>query len=164
MSKTPREHLHLSVAAIVVWQDRFLFVEEFDKHTGQRVLNQPAGHMEADEDIVTAACRELFEETGLHLTPCAWLGVSQLIAQNNHRYVRFNLLFTPTALPMHFQPQDPDIQALHWFSKVELAQQQIPLRSQLVMDSVDRYLTGQQLCLSWLGQTVHAVPSTQMVL
>lgn len=159
MPQIPREHLHLSVAAIVVWHDRFLFVEEFDKHTGQRVLNQPAGHMEADEDIISAACRELYEETGLHLTPSAWLGVSQLVAQNQHRYVRFNLLFTPNELPLQFQPQDDDIQALHWFSKDELQQQNLPLRSQLVLDSVERYLTGQQLCLSWLGQTVHAVPS-----
>ena len=62
-----RSFLHLTVAAIVVHQQKFLFVEEIDKVSGRRVLNQPAGHVEANEDLNTAVCRELHEETGLIL-------------------------------------------------------------------------------------------------
>ncbi|MFT7400338.1 MAG: phosphatase NudJ, partial [Rheinheimera aquimaris] len=35
-----REQLHLTVAAIVCFEQKFLLVEEVDKLTGQRVLNQ----------------------------------------------------------------------------------------------------------------------------
>lgn len=80
-----RSHLHLTVAAVVCYQNKFLLVEEIDKQSGRRVLNQPAGHVEANEDLLGAVCRELFEETGLALTPQGWLGISQLQAANGHR-------------------------------------------------------------------------------
>src|SRR5690606_13990204 len=116
-----REKLHLTVAAIVCFEHKFLLVEEIDKLAGKRVLNQPAGHVEQDEDLLSAAKRELFEETGLTLEPSAWLGISQLTAANGHRYVRLNVVFEPATLPAQYQPQDSDILALHWYGATELA-------------------------------------------
>lgn len=142
-----RPRLHLTVAAIIRVQDRFLLVEERDKLSGQLVLNQPAGHMEEDEDIVTAICREVAEETGLTLTPTAWLGISQLKAANGHTYVRVNFLFEPTELPMHYQPQDSDILALHWLTLAELQQHCLPVRSQLVISAIESCLSGVRLPL-----------------
>ncbi|MDX1391834.1 MAG: NUDIX domain-containing protein, partial [Rheinheimera sp.] len=75
-----RDKLHLTVAAVVFYQGRFLFVEERDKLSGIIVLNQPAGHVEQEEDLLVAVKRELYEETGLQLEPTAWLGISQLKA------------------------------------------------------------------------------------
>jgi 8-oxo-dGTP pyrophosphatase MutT (NUDIX family) len=143
-----RNRLHLTVAAVIHLNGRFLFVQERDKLSGREVLNQPAGHMEEDEDLLSAVCREVYEETGLTLLPTAWLGLSQLKASNGHTYVRVNFLFEPDSLPDLFRPQDPDIQALHWLNKNELLAQKLPPRSQLVLDAIDLCLAGTRLPLS----------------
>ncbi|GHG71827.1 NUDIX hydrolase [Alishewanella longhuensis] len=142
-----RNRLHLTVAAVIVFDNKFLLVEERDKLGGHRVLNQPAGHMEEDEDVVTAICREVTEETGLVLKPTAWLGLSQLRASNQHTYIRVNFLFEPTSLPAGYQPQDSDILALHWLTEAELAAQNIPVRSQLVTDAIKAYRQDTRLSL-----------------
>lgn len=142
-----RPLLHLTVAAVVYYQQRFLLVEEIDKLSGLRVLNQPAGHMEQDEDIITAVQRELYEETGLTLTPSGWLGMSQLKAADDHRFVRVNFVFEPTQLPAVYQPCDSDILALHWYNAQELLQQPLPLRSQLVSDAIALFSQGVRLPL-----------------
>ena len=143
-----RNRLHLTVAAVIQYEGRFLFVEEQDKQHGHKVLNQPAGHMEEDEDVLSAVCREVTEETGLILTPTAWLGISQLAASNGHTYVRVNFLFEPATLPQHYQPQDTDILALHWLSADELRQHPVPARSRLVHDAINSYLQGTRLALN----------------
>ncbi|NRQ41520.1 NUDIX domain-containing protein [Rheinheimera sp. YQF-2] len=148
-----REKLHLTVAAIVCFEHKFLLVEEIDKLTGKRVLNQPAGHVEQDEDLLSAAKRELFEETGLTLEPSAWLGISQLTAANGHRYVRLNVVFEPATLPVQYQPQDSDILALHWYGATELANAGLPLRSRLVSDAITLYNDGVRLPLSLIQPT-----------
>lgn len=155
---TDRSQLHLTVAAVVCCQDKFLLVEEIDKQTGRRVLNQPAGHVEADEDLQSAICRELYEETGLQLNPCGWLGISQLLAGNGHRYVRTNFYFEMTERPAPHQPMDSDILALHWLSVEELQQHPLSVRSQLVLDAINDFLHGARLPLSLIKSTVTAVP------
>lgn len=134
-----REKLHLTVAAVVHYQGQFLLVEEKDKLTGLPVLNQPAGHVEENEDLITAACRELYEETGLQLQPVSWLGISQLNAANGHNYVRINFVFEPTQLPLQYQPQDSDILALHWLTADDIIQHALPVRSELVSDAIQLY-------------------------
>lgn len=153
-----RSHLHLTVAAVVSHQDKFLLVEEIDKQSGRRVLNQPAGHVEANEDLVSAVCRELLEETGLTLNPHGWLGISQLEAANGHRYVRVNFYFEVNALPQNHQPQDPDILALHWLSAAEITQHALPVRSQLVLDAITDFQQGNKLPLALIKSPVTAVP------
>ncbi len=146
-----RSRLHLTVAAVIVFDNKFLLVEERDKLGGHKVLNQPAGHMEEDEDLMSAVCREVTEETGLILKPDAWLGISQLQASNAHTYIRVNFLFEPTHLPTHYQPQDSDILALHWLDEAELAAQQIPVRSQLVTNAIMAYRQGIKLPLDLIN-------------
>lgn len=145
-----RSSLHLTVAAVVCYQQRFLLVEERDKLSGALVLNQPAGHVEHGEDLVEAMQRELREETGLELTPNGWLGISQLRAANGHFYYRVNFIFEPSSVPAHYAPQDPDILALHWFSAAELAQAGLPVRSKLVTLAIDAYQQGIRLPLEAL--------------
>ena len=53
----------VGVAAIVVEDNRLLLVKRAGSHNGQWCI--PCGHVEWDEDIRTAAHRELLEETGL---------------------------------------------------------------------------------------------------
>lgn len=152
-----RSLLHLTVAAVVYYQQRFLLVEERDKNSGALVLNQPAGHVEAGEDLLSAVRRELQEETGLDLTPTAWLGISQLHAANGHFYYRVNFVFEPATLPENYQPQDPDILALHWLSADELQQAALPVRSSLVSHAISEYLQGVRLSLATLQRMVRMV-------
>ena len=51
----------ITVASVIEKDGRFLMVEE---ETEQGItLNQPAGHLEADESLQEAAIRETLEET-----------------------------------------------------------------------------------------------------
>ena len=53
-------HVHVTVAAVIERDGKFLLVEE---ETSQGVrFNQPAGHLEADESLLTAVAREVLEE------------------------------------------------------------------------------------------------------
>ena len=54
--------VHLTVATVIYQNGAFLCVEEVDN--GRSVINQPAGHVEAEESLIEAACRETLEETG----------------------------------------------------------------------------------------------------
>lgn len=51
---------HVTVACVVHAEGKFLVVEE--TINGKALWNQPAGHLEADETLVEAAARELWEE------------------------------------------------------------------------------------------------------
>ncbi|MBU1621175.1 MAG: NUDIX domain-containing protein [Gammaproteobacteria bacterium] len=149
-----RPLLHLTVAAVLYFQGRYLLVEEKDKVSGRLVLNQPAGHVEENEDLISAVKRELQEETGLSLEPDAWLGISQLKAANGHFYVRVNFVFTPTELPTQYQPQDDDIRALHWLNFAELKTHTLPPRSQLVLDAITQFEQKQWLPLSQIKNPI----------
>ena len=66
---------HVTVAAVIERDGRFLLVEE---HTPQGLrLNNPAGHLEAGEDLLHAVTRETLEETAHAFRPTALLGVYQ---------------------------------------------------------------------------------------
>ena len=63
----------ITVATILERNGRFLLVEE---ETEQGILlNQPAGHLEADESIQDAAVRETLEETACRIVPDALVGI-----------------------------------------------------------------------------------------
>jgi phosphatase NudJ len=159
-----RSQLHLTVAAVVAYQGKFLLVEERDKQSQNLVLNQPAGHVESNEDLITAVERELFEETGLVLKADGWLGISQLIAGNGHRYVRVNFYFEPDSLSVAYQPQDADILALHWLTLQQLTEHQLPERSQLVSDAMLQYQQGVRLPLALIKSPVSSVSASKTVL
>ena len=65
----------VTVATVVERAGRFLLIEEKTR-AGVR-LNQPAGHVEVGESIVSAAARETLEEAAWRVDPTALVGVSQ---------------------------------------------------------------------------------------
>ena len=67
------ERIDVTVAAVIVQDDRFLLVEE--RANGKVVFNQPAGHLEPGETLTEAVTREVREETGFSFTPSALLGL-----------------------------------------------------------------------------------------
>ena len=64
---------HVTVAAIVEREGRFLLVEE-QTSDGLR-LNNPAGHLEPGESLVAACSREMLEETAHAFRPTGLVGV-----------------------------------------------------------------------------------------
>ena len=140
----------LTVAAVIERQGRFLVVEETDGVHPERVLNQPAGHVDPGETILDAVCREVKEETGLVFTPEAVVGLYQLQARNGRDYCR--ICFTGTVPEGAVAaPEDPEILSCRWLSRDELAA--APLRSGLVLRCVDDALAGLRYPLS-LVETV----------
>lgn len=50
-------------------KDRVVLIKQYRYPIGNYVYEFPAGLVEENEDIIEGAVRELYEETGLHLTP-----------------------------------------------------------------------------------------------
>ncbi len=142
---------NVTVATVIRWQDRFLLVEERDH--GRQVFNQPAGHLEASEDLIQAASREIREETGLELIPDGWLG-TYFYSNPWHplTYLRFCFYCELQAPPGEHSPQDPDndILACHWLTLDEIRALGERLRSPLVLECLQDYLSGVRLPLTAL--------------
>jgi len=62
-----------TVAAVIERNNTFLMVEELID--GQRVINQPAGHLDDNESLVEAVIREVKEETAWTFQPISLLGI-----------------------------------------------------------------------------------------
>lgn len=133
---------HVTVATVVADGDRFLLVEEDVR--GERVLNQPAGHLEAGESLQQAAVRETLEETGWHVELTHFLGVQQWTTGTLH-FVRF--AFAATALRHEPErPLDDGILGTTWLTRAEIATAP-NLRSPMVLANVDDWLAGVRLPL-----------------
>lgn len=133
-------HPHITVATVIEDDGRFLFVEEFK--AGRLVLNQPAGHLEANESLREAALRETLEETGWDVELTALLGIYLYTAPSNgvtYQRVCFS------ARPVRHDPErelDSDISGITWLTRDELATQPERWRSELVLQCVDDYQAG----------------------
>ena len=66
---------HVTVACVVADGDRYLMVEE--EVGGRLAYNQPAGHLDDHESLLTAAVRETLEETGWTVELRHLIGVHQ---------------------------------------------------------------------------------------
>lgn len=137
-----------TAAVVVVCQDKFLLVEEIDD--GKTVYNQPAGHLEADENLIAAAMRELQEETGLTCYPDHLCGIYYYYRQAiNLYYLRFCFVVELASMPK-CQPQDIEIIACHWLTLAEIKAKSAQLRSPLVLECIEDHLSGKKIDLSHL--------------
>lgn len=139
---------HVTVAAVIEHNQRFLLVEE-QTSDGLR-FNQPAGHLEENEDLITAVKREVREETAWQFEPAYLIGV-QLWRKTPQgpSFVRF--CFSGQAHSHDpTQALDEGIIASHWLSRDQIAANSAQLRSPLVLICIDNYLKGQRYPLSML--------------
>jgi phosphatase NudJ len=145
-----RLRCHVTVAAVIADAGRYLFVEELV--AGRRVINQPAGHLDAGEDLLQAVVREVREETCLDFLPEAWLGCDLLALANGA--VSLRVVFTGRTRPL-VEPvrRDPVILATHWLTHAE-AVNGWALRSPLVQRSLARFESGVRLPLDSVGSLV----------
>lgn len=139
---------HVTVAAVIEQDGRFLLVEE---HTSSGLqFNQPAGHLEENESLIAAVKREVFEETAWQFEPEYLISIQ--LWRKRPRSPSFLRCCFAGQCHSHDpnQPLDEGIVATHWLTRDEILLQQRRLRSPLVSISVDEYLSGQRYPLSLL--------------
>jgi len=125
---------HLTVAVVCIKDNRMLMVNEIDN--GINCWNQPAGHVEQGEDLITAAQREALEETGYAV---AVTGI-QAIYQGIHgttgtHYLR--VCFHAEALEQLTETLDPDILSAQWLDLDDLNTGKYQLRSELTRQTLE---------------------------
>ncbi len=140
---------NVTVAAVVERDGRFLLVEE-RSGDGRLVINQPAGHLEADESLVAAVVRETVEETGWRVEPTG------LVAVYRWRHPVTDLVilrFTFAARALAELPDaklDEPVERALWLSRAELLARSAELRSPMVLRSIDDHLAGRSMPLDLL--------------
>lgn len=138
---------HVTVAAVVENDGRFLMVEE--EVEGRVVYNQPAGHLEQGESLIEAVVRETREETGWHIRPTAVVGIHQWTSPGARTFLRVS--FAGGALG-HDPVRAPDagIRAVLWLTRTEIIERSGALRSPMVLQCLDDYLAGKRFPLDLL--------------
>jgi 8-oxo-dGTP pyrophosphatase MutT (NUDIX family) len=139
---------NVTVAAVIEKDGRFLMIEE--SIDGQKVINQPAGHLERNESLLNAVNREVLEETAWEFEPEKIVGI-YLYPGPNTEITFLRICFSGSSF-QHYPDQKLDegiIQVL-WMSRKELDQRKENLRSPLVTNCIDDYLKGQKYSLDLL--------------
>ncbi len=154
----------ITVAAITENDGRFLVVEE---RINQRlVFNQPAGHVERGESLLSAVIREVREETAWRFEPASLVGVYLWRSpQSGVTTMRFAFSGNVDDHKLD-QPLDDGIVGTHWLSCDELKQRREALRSPLVLRCIEDYLHGQRQPLASVAHldltTALAVPAVAL--
>ena len=131
---------NVTVAAVVERDGRFLLVEEQTERG--LLLNQPAGHLEADESIVAAVARETLEETAWEFSPRHLVGVYRWRPSGSDvTYLRFAF---SGVLGTHHEDRalDEGIVRTAWLSPDEVRNGRDRHRSPLVVRCMEDYLAG----------------------
>jgi 8-oxo-dGTP pyrophosphatase MutT (NUDIX family) len=141
---------NVTVAAVIERNGEFLFVEE--KSSGSALLfNQPAGHLERGESLITAVIRETLEETAYHFSPTALTGIYQWRhPQKDVSYIRFTFTGDITG----HEPKrrlDHGIVRTAWMTPEIIRSHAERHRSLLVAQCLDDYLAGKRYPLDMLA-------------
>ena len=138
---------HATVAAVIERQQRFLLVEEQGSFGID--FNQPAGHLEKDEDLINAVKREVCEETAWQFEPKHIISVQLWRKTTDESFLR--VCFSGE-VHSHSpdQPLDTGILRTHWLTYDEILEKRDQLRSPLVLDAIDDYRNGITYPLSLL--------------
>ncbi len=139
---------HATVAAIIEDDSRFLMVEEIAD--GQRVLNQPAGHLDPGESLIDAVIRETREESAWGFHPSALTGIYLWDQPGTSRsFLRFAFCGRHHDFDAG-QTLDDGILRTVWRTREQLLEASGHLRSPLVMRCIDDYLAGKRYPLDML--------------
>lgn len=139
---------HATVAAIIERDNKFLMVEELIH--GERVFNQPAGHLDPDESLIDAVIRETQEESAWQFIPEAVTGIYLWKhPDNGETFLRVAVCGSCINHDAQ-QVLDDGILNTVWKSREELVQDTHILRSPMVINCIDDYLSGKRYPLDML--------------
>lgn len=144
--KNDRWRPNVTVATLVEKDNKYLMVHEAPN--GVEVCNQPAGHLDENENLINAATRETLEETGWEVEVTHYLGLYRHIAKNGITYLRHSFL----AQPIKHHPDmklDTGIIKAVWMSYEDICMQD-NLRGPLVKRLLDDYREGKIYTLDML--------------
>ena len=133
---------HVTVAAVIEREGKFLFIEEEDE--GMPVFNQPAGHWEPGETLTEASIREALEESACRFVPRHLVGVYGWKHQAaDITYLRFAFCGDIEGFEEN-RALDKGILRTAWMSAQELRAQGDRLRSPLVLRCIEDYAAGRR--------------------
>ena len=160
IAMNPRWKPSVTVAAIIERDGRYLLIEE---HTPEGLrLNNPAGHLEASEDPISACAREAIEETAHPFKPRHLVGVYLSRFQRPARadreaedvtYLRF-AFSGQVADPVPGRALDQGIVRTLWMTLDEVRASADRHRSPLVLRCIEDHARGQQ----WPLEVVYTDP------
>ena len=132
----------LTVSAVIEKDGRYLLVDEYA--TGELVLNQPGGHIEAGEYPEQAVIREVREETGCDVSCGELIGVYLWIhPQTRQQFLR--LVFDCRYL--RYEPGrslDDGIIRCRWLPREGIELRRRELRSPVVLRCIQDYEAGKR--------------------
>lgn len=141
---------HVTVATIIERDGRFLMVEEYSSG-GRAVINQPAGHLEADETLIEAAVRETLEETRWNVEITGLLNMNLYLSPNNGvTYHRTTFIGTAISEDLNAALDDGIIQAL-WLTPAEIEARHEQHRSPIVSKAIQQYLNDPHYPLAMIN-------------
>ncbi len=150
---------NVTVAAIVMQDDRFLLVEEkIDDHI---VFNQPAGHLEQNESLIQAVKREVLEETALEFVLESMVGI-YLYPGKFGDSTYLGICFSGHCTKQHIgRSLDEDILRTVWLTRDEIKTHEEKTRSPMVIRCIDDFISGKSYPLELIN---HYLPDSQATL
>src|SRR5690606_38202090 len=140
---------HVTVATIVERDNRYLMV--YEEADGNKVFNQPAGHLEPNETLQAAALRETLEETGWTVKLTGVVGLNLYTAPSNG-ITYFRTTFIAEALNQDPTRQlDTGIIEAVWLTYEELLARKDQLRSPMTLQIIEEYRAGRRFPLEVVG-------------
>jgi len=144
---------HVTVAAVIERDSKFLFIEE-EGEEGVPVFNQPAGHWEPGETLLEASIREALEESACRFIPRHLVGIySWRHEASAITYLRFAFCGDIDGFE-EGRTLDKGILRAAWMSAAELRGNTERLRSPLVLRCVEDYAAGKRLPLDVIEHLV----------
>lgn len=127
----------------------YLMVHEV--RDGKAVYNQPAGHLDEGESLITAAERETLEETAWKVRITGLIGIYRFVAANGITYLRHAFAAEPLK-HLNSQTLDSGIIEAVWMSTKEIEHKKAQLRSAMVQETINDYEQGQIYPLTLLRE------------
>jgi len=140
---------NVTVAAIAEQDNYFLVVEE--DANSHIVFNQPAGHLEKNETLISAVKREVLEETAWDFEPESIVGI-YMYPDLHSDIIYLRVCFYGKCKKQYPEKKLDDgiIRAL-WLSRKELENNKDKMRSPMVLNCIDDYLAGKNYPLDLLN-------------